>query len=350
MMRARRAAGAPRRRRSGAAALRDQDLCSGPGELHAGARDRDVGQRQLALDGPREDLRARALGGAREGVLMTGASASRARWRAALALLRRGQQPRLAAPAARRPGLGGRARAARSEDRRAAPLGAEPCGVAELVGEEDGAAAPAPTVPVAPPGAAAPVFCSAPGEPLEVLEVPGAPAAGELAGFEVAVEGDPVSAGVCAAAPPAARAAALSALSFSIPSAASMKSCQISAGKVRRARGRRRSRSSSGQLVGVADPDGDGVLGVPADEPRVAVIGGRAGLAGRELADRGGRAGADGEHRLEDRGLGLPRRRPGGPAGIRGCGRLGGPVGRGCSMPTGAWMPAGPRRCRRASR
>ncbi len=39
------------------------------------------------------------------------------------------------------------------------------------------------------------------------------------------------------------------------------------------------------QLVGVADPDGDRVLGVPADEPGVAVVGGGAGLAGRELAE-----------------------------------------------------------------
>ena len=59
------------------------------------------------------------------------------------------------------------------------------------------------------------------------------------------------------------------------------------------------------QLVGVADPHGDGVLRVPADEPGVAVVRGRAGLAGGELADRGGLAGAVLQHGLQHRGLGL---------------------------------------------
>ena len=47
-------------------------------------------------------------------------------------------------------------------------------------------------------------------------------------------------------------------------------------------------RAHRDQLVRIADPHGDRVLGVPAHEPGVAVVGGGAGLAGGELADRGG--------------------------------------------------------------
>ena len=58
------------------------------------------------------------------------------------------------------------------------------------------------------------------------------------------------------------------------------------------------------EAVRVSDPDGDRVLVVPADEPRVAVVRRGAGLAGGELADSGGSSGAVLEHTFEHRGLG----------------------------------------------
>ena len=101
---------------------------------------------------------------------------------------------------------------------------------------------------------------------------------------------------------------ACSARVLSICSAEVMKSCQISAGKVPPSTGLAvEVGGHRDELVGVADPHGDRVLAVPADEPGVAVVGGRAGLAGGELADRGGPAGAVLEHGFEHRGLGLRR-------------------------------------------
>ena len=76
---------------------------------------------------------------------------------------------------------------------------------------------------------------------------------------------------------------------LSICSAEVMKLCQMSAGKVPPRTGPPlKSVRHRDELFGIADPHGDRVLGVPADEPGVAVVGGGAGLAGGELADRGG--------------------------------------------------------------
>src|SRR6202522_3352427 len=58
------------------------------------------------------------------------------------------------------------------------------------------------------------------------------------------------------------------------------------------------------RAFGGAAPEGDRVLVVPADEPGVDVVGGRAGLAGGEFAEGCGFGGAVLEHRLEHRGLG----------------------------------------------
>ena len=58
------------------------------------------------------------------------------------------------------------------------------------------------------------------------------------------------------------------------------------------------------QLVRVADPHGDRVLVIPADEPGVAVVGGRARLAGREFSQRGGFRGSVLQDSLEHRRLG----------------------------------------------
>ena len=75
--------------------------------------------------------------------------------------------------------------------------------------------------------------------------------------------------------------------------ALTMKSCQISAGKVPPATGSPRYSVSIGLAPsGIADPHRDREVVVEADEPRVLVVLGRAGLARRELADLGRPAGA----------------------------------------------------------
>ena len=74
-------------------------------------------------------------------------------------------------------------------------------------------------------------------------------------------------------------------------SAAVMNAFQICAGRVPPATGLPPNSVSIGlQLVGVADPDGDGELRRVADEPRIAVVVGGARLAGRRAGRRARRA------------------------------------------------------------